>query len=289
MLFAGVLAAGNIQRPKLGDTPLDASVDFFAIAVPSSDRAVRRRAAKRERARADLAADDRLQSRLAGDAVSEGDVPVPVPLRRLRERPDDGRDFDVPSSTLTNGIGGAWEYRRGGYSLLLNGAWFGRAALARLGLRSRARRPRRPSPQTYVKYSAGLSRDFYLNAFHKIHLNGAWFGGRDLDRFVQVSVRDVRRHADPRRAGVGRPLRRAGDGARLVFAQIFEQYRLDLFLEHAWGRDDPGRGTWQPIPGSAWRSTCGRRGIRFSAPTSARACCRRATTRSARRRCRSCC
>ncbi len=30
MLFAGVLAAGNIQRPKLGRTPFDASVDFFA-------------------------------------------------------------------------------------------------------------------------------------------------------------------------------------------------------------------------------------------------------------------
>ena len=38
ILFAGVLAAGNVQRPKLGGTPLDASVDFFAIAVPSSDR-----------------------------------------------------------------------------------------------------------------------------------------------------------------------------------------------------------------------------------------------------------
>ena len=38
LLFGGVLAAGNIQRPKLGSTMLDASLDFFAIAVPSSDR-----------------------------------------------------------------------------------------------------------------------------------------------------------------------------------------------------------------------------------------------------------
>ena len=30
---------------------------------------------------------------------------------------------------------------------------------------------------------------------------------------------------------------------------IFEQYRLDLFVDHAWGRDDPGRGAWQPISG----------------------------------------
>src|SRR4029079_10999543 len=38
VLFGGVLAAGNIQRSKIGDTKLDASVDFFAIAAPSSDR-----------------------------------------------------------------------------------------------------------------------------------------------------------------------------------------------------------------------------------------------------------
>ena len=38
MLFAGVLAAGNIQRSKIGRTHLDASLDFFAIAAPSSDR-----------------------------------------------------------------------------------------------------------------------------------------------------------------------------------------------------------------------------------------------------------
>ena len=46
LLFGGVLAAGNLQRPKIAGTPLDASVDFFGIAVPASDRAVpaRRRA-----------------------------------------------------------------------------------------------------------------------------------------------------------------------------------------------------------------------------------------------------
>ena len=38
LLFGGVLIAGNVQRPTLGPTPFDASVDFFAIAAPSSDR-----------------------------------------------------------------------------------------------------------------------------------------------------------------------------------------------------------------------------------------------------------
>jgi hypothetical protein len=30
---------------------------------------------------------------------------------------------------------------------------------------------------------------------------------------------------------------------------IFEQYRLDLFLERAWGRDRSIDATWQPITG----------------------------------------
>ena len=30
---------------------------------------------------------------------------------------------------------------------------------------------------------------------------------------------------------------------------IFEQYRLDLFLDQAWGRDEPGTATWQPLTG----------------------------------------
>ena len=30
---------------------------------------------------------------------------------------------------------------------------------------------------------------------------------------------------------------------------IFEQYRFDLYLDRAWGRDEPGHGLWDPITG----------------------------------------
>ena len=30
---------------------------------------------------------------------------------------------------------------------------------------------------------------------------------------------------------------------------VFDQYRLDLFVEHAWGRDTPGPGNWDRLPG----------------------------------------
>ena len=62
---------------------------------------------------------------MAGDGVPEIDAAISAPLRRKGPEPYDRRRFlQVPSSTLTNGIGGAYEYRRGGYSDDINAAWF---------------------------------------------------------------------------------------------------------------------------------------------------------------------
>ena len=254
LLFAGVLAAGNIQRPKLGSTKLDASLDFFAIAPPSSDRIYE----------------------AAGEAEAERVLTWPLttganlgwqatPFQKLATQYQfrfDGyvRDtttseaFIVPSSTVTQGIGGAWEYRRGGYSLVMNGTWFARAAWDAWGLPQTTAGSITPSgpattPRTYAKYQAGLSRDFYFNPFQKIHLNASWFGGRDLDRFAKYQFGlfdDTRIHGVPS-SGV-----RYGELAMArgsYSLNIFEQYRLDLFLDQAWGRDDPGRGAWQRISG----------------------------------------
>lgn len=250
ILFAGVLAAGNIQRAKIGNTRLDASLDFFAIAAPSSDRIY---AADSE------AAGERVLTWPLSTGFNLGWQATPFQKATLQYQARfDGyvKDrttsevFDVPSSTVTQGIGGAWEYRRGGYSLLLNGTWFGRATWRPWGFRQ----PGEPaasttSPRTYAKYQAGLSRDFYVNMFQKIHLNGAWFGGRDLDRFAKYQFGlfdDTRVHGVPA-SGVRFGELAMARGSYSI--NIFEQYRFDVFLDQAWGRDEPGRGGWQPLSG----------------------------------------
>ena len=91
MLFAGVLAAGNIQRPKLGGTPLDASVDFFAIAVPSSDRVYDAGGEHEEERLLTWPLTTGPEPRMAVHAVPEAVGLVPVPLRRLHARYDDVR------------------------------------------------------------------------------------------------------------------------------------------------------------------------------------------------------
>jgi hypothetical protein len=248
ILFAGVLAAGNIQRAKIGKTRLDASLDFFAIAAPSSDRIY---------ATDGEAAGERVLTwplstgfNLGWQATTFQKATLQYQARfdgYVKDRTT-AEDFDVPTSTVTQGIGGAWEYRRAGYSLLLNGTWFGRAAWAPWGFHQPGE-PATTSPRTYAKYQAGLSRDFYLNPFHKIHLNGAWFGGRDLDRFAKYQFGlfdDTRIHGVPA-SGVRYGELAMARGSYSI--NIFEQYRFDFFVDQAWGRDDPGRGGWQPLSG----------------------------------------
>jgi len=250
VLFAGVLAAGNVQRSKIGKTHLDASIDFFGIAAPSSDRLYS--ASGESASERVLNWPESTGFNLGWQATPFQKATFQYQLRfdgYVKDRTTSDT-FDVPSSTLTQGLGGAWEYRRGGYSLLLNGARFTRASWQPWGLRQPGElAATATSPDTYDKYQASLSRDFYVNVFQKIHLNTSWFSGRDLDRFSKYQFGmfdDTRIHGVPA-SGV-----RYGELAMVrgsYSLNIFEQYRFDLYLDRAWGRDEPGRGLWDPITG----------------------------------------
>jgi hypothetical protein len=245
MLFGGVLAAINIQRPKVPHTPFDASLDFFGIAVPSSDR------------RYDT----------AGEHPSERVITWPIttglnlgwqytPFQKATFQYQfrfDGYHADtttseafvIPSSTITNGFGGAYEYRRGGYSAVANGAWYARGSWKPWGLPPDLEQPER----TYTRYSLNLSRDFYLSPIQKLHFNGAYFGGSRLDRFSRYQFGlfdDTRIHGVPA-SGVRFDDLAMARGSYTF--DILEMYRVDLFLERAWGRDLTASRDWQPITG----------------------------------------
>jgi hypothetical protein len=246
MLFAGVLAAGNIQRPQLGSTPLDASLDFFAIAAPSSDR-LYDPAGEREAERV-LTWPMTTGVNLGWQATAFQKVVFQYQFRfdaYVRDTTT-SESFQVPSSTITNGVGGAWEYSRSGYTVALNGAWFTRANWKPWGLDG-SEEGLQETPRRYAKFAASVTREFFIDAFQKFSVNGAWFGGRDLDRFVkyQFGMFDATRvHGVP--AGLRFGELSIARGSYSV--NIFDQYRLDLFLDHAWARDE-GEAERQRIPG----------------------------------------
>ena len=245
MLFGGVLAAINIQRPKVPHTPFDASVDFFGIAVPSSDR------------RYDAAGEhpgERVITWPLTTGVNLGWQYTPFQKATFQYQfrfdafhadTTTTEDFEVPDSTMTNGLGGAYEYRRGGYSAVFNGAWYARGDWTAWGF------PDNPSPveTTYTKFSANLSRDFYPSPIQKIHLNGAYFGGQRLDRFSRYQFGlfdDTRIHGVP---ASGVRFDDLGMVRGSYTFDVMQLYRLDVFLERAYGRDLSVSRDWHPITG----------------------------------------
>jgi hypothetical protein len=251
LLFGGVLAAGNIQRPKLGSTKLDASIDFFAIGVPSSDR-LYGPGGESESARV-LTWPLSTGLNLGWQATPFQKATLQYQFRfdaYIRDQTT-AATFQPPSSSLTNGIGGAWEYRRGGYNVTLNGTWYARSRWEDWGPEPPAGQSRASvaAQRTYTKYSVGVARNFFLGAFQKFYVNGAWFGGTDLDRFSQYQFGmfdDTKIHGVPA-SGVRFAELAMVRGSYSL--NVFDVYRLDLFLEHAWGRDRDANVDWQRLPG----------------------------------------
>jgi hypothetical protein len=250
MLFGGVLAAINIQRPKVPHTPFDASLDFFGIAVPSSDRLY------------DIVGEhpnERVITWPLTTGLNLGWQFTPFQkatfqyqfrLDAYHKDTTTTDDFLVPSSTTTNGWGGAYEYRRAGFSWVANGAWFRRATWKAWGLPGSLTAATAEAPgRDYVKYSGNLSRDFYLSPLQKLHFNGAYFGGTDLDRFNRYQFGlfdDTRIHGVPASGVRFDELSMAR--ATYTF-DLLQTYRFDLFLDRAWGRDKTATRDWQPLTG----------------------------------------
>jgi hypothetical protein len=246
MLFGGVLAAINVQKPKVGNTPFDASIDFFGIAVPATDRLF-----------------------VDGEEVASQNVltwPITTgvnlgwqatPFQKLSAHyqfrfdayvsdRETAEEFELPDSTVTHGVGLGYEFRRWGYSLVGSATLFKRASWSAWGLDEGAGLP---EPQRdYARYSLSLSRDLYFG-FHKIHMNAAYFGGRDLDRFSRYQFGmfdDTRIHGVPA-SGLRFDTLALARGSYSF--NLFDQYRLDLFFEHGRGRDLSIDRAWQPVTG----------------------------------------
>jgi hypothetical protein len=246
LLFGGVLAAGNIQKPRVGGTALDASVDFFGIAAPASDRLFVNGGERKSEALLTWPLSTGVNLGWQYTAFQKAQLQYQLRYDPfVRDRTTD-ESFVVPSSTVTQGIGGAWEYKRAGYSVAMNGTFYARANWKPWGP---ADALETDAPRTYTKYAAHVSRDFFFNVFHKVHLNASYFGGERLDRFSRYQFGmfdDTRIHGVPA-SGVRFDSLAMMRGSYSF--NIFEQYRLDLFAEEAWGKDRTVDAGWQPLTG----------------------------------------
>ncbi len=248
LLYGGVIAFGNIQHANLWGGRFDASVDFFGLALKANDDVFD------------------AQGKRSGERVNR--IPVGAglnlgyqltPFQKLSGHYEFKYDayfrdattassFVIPSSTATDGAGAGYEYRQRGYSLLANVAAYRRSTWDAWGqgdgFDARDR--------TYTKYDLGLSKDFTFATFHTIHLNGTYFGGQRLDRFsmYQFGLFDATRmHGVPSAVRFGD----LGMFRGSYSFNLFDQYRVDLFVDHASGRDPQGDRVWRQVTGTGIR------------------------------------
>jgi hypothetical protein len=244
-IFSGVLGAGNLQKANIAGTKFDLSVDFFGIAVNSNDQVYDDQGEHK---------DERLQSRRALTGANLGyqlsdfqkvTLGAHVQYDAFSSSQDNtAPTFVVPVNTTTLNPSVAYEYRRGGYSLLAGYAYFRRADWVNWGYGTDFD----PAQRSYTKYSVGLSKDFYFKTFNKIHLNAAYYGGERQDRFsmYRFGLFDETRIRGVPSAG----LRFSELGMiRAAYSfNLLNLYRFALYVDHAEGRT-PSETTFVPTTG----------------------------------------
>lgn len=244
VVFGGVLALVNVQRAKLIGERVDGSLDLFAIAVKGNDRAYNE---------VGEIEGQRLNMRPFSTGVNLGwqvgqfqKIYGNYQFRydAISAAEATAATFTVPVSTITNGLGGGVEWKQAGYAFVAAGMANFRAQWEEWGEPG----DYRPEDKSYVKYSASLTKDFVFG-FHKIHLNAAYYGGKRLDRFsaYQFGMFDENKVHGVPSSGV-----RFGELAMLRGSyafNLFEQHRLEVFIDSAYGRDYRAPAEWRPITG----------------------------------------
>ena len=244
LLFGGVIALGNIQKTHLLGDKVDGSVDFFGLALKGNDAVFDADGERRgERVQ--------LMSPAGGATIGYQITPFHKVTGRYEFKYDAyfadslrSASFVTPSSTATNGLAAGYEFRRQGYAFTATAS-----AYRRMSWKPWGTGPFDPATQSYRKYDAGISKDFLFKMFHTVHLNAQYFGGTHLDRFsmYQFGMFDATRmHGVP---SAVRFSELAMVRASYSF-NLFEQYRLDLFLDQARGRVPLFDNGWHSVTGT---------------------------------------
>jgi hypothetical protein len=246
MLFGGVFIAGNLQKPKLGPTPLQGSIDFFGIAAPGTNEVFDRTG-------------ERVQERVMTLPSSTGAnlgwqfTPFQKVAAGYQFQYDKyfagtatGATFVVPSSTVTHGLVAGYDFKRRGYAFGASAGAFHRMSWQPWGDSIAFD----PGTQNYTQYSVGAAKDFLVGPFQTFHAGAGWYSGNHLDRFSMYEFglfADLRMHGVPS-SGIRFPALALFRGSYSF--NVLNLYKLDLFLDHARARDPGDRTTWQSVTGT---------------------------------------
>lgn len=229
VFFAGVVLVANATNPNVANTRTNVGVDFFGIAVPTTNSIYR--GGVEQKGEAVKALPTSLSIRAGHPFLQFGkiDVSLGVAHESYKRTDETAAGFAIPSKTFVISPSIEAQYSRWGwvvsgfYDYSKRTSWKPWGNLAEYS----------PEQKSFANFGGGVGKSFYLPKFQRIGVELNYLDGQRLDRFSKYELGFF---GSQRVHGIRSGSVRAEKMVlgHLSYGFVFsDQFRLEAFYDHA--------------------------------------------------------
>ncbi|MBV9494909.1 MAG: hypothetical protein JOZ54_11735 [Acidobacteria bacterium] len=184
VFFAGVILAANATHPNVGNTRTNVGVDFFGIAIPTTNTIFRDGEERKEEAVKSVPLG--LYFRAGHPILGFGKIDFAFGTRHetFQRAEDTASNFVVPADTfeLTPSVDAS--YARWGYTVSASFDYTRRTSWKPWGNLAEYSDDQR----SFLRYGASFGKSFYLPKFQRLSISANYLDGQRLDRFSKYEL-----------------------------------------------------------------------------------------------------
>ena len=184
VFFAGVIIAANATNPNVANTRTNVGLDFFGIAVPTTNAMYRKGQEQLGESVKTLPTSLTLRAGHPIFQFGKIDASMGVTHISYQRSEDTAPSFAVPADTFVINPSIEAQYARYGATIA---GWYDysrRTSWKPWGFLSEYN----PGQKSFTTYGVSLARSFYLPKFQRIGMDVSYLGGQRLDRFSKYEL-----------------------------------------------------------------------------------------------------
>ncbi|MGZ7030353.1 MAG: hypothetical protein ACXVIJ_00150, partial [Thermoanaerobaculia bacterium] len=228
VFFAGVIISANATNPNVANTRTNVGVDFFGIAIPTSNSIFRNGVEQKGEAVKSLPVNLSVRAGHPFAQFGKIDVSFSVDHLTYQRDQDTAPGFAVPADTFELSPSIEMQYARWGYTVTGSYDYNRRTSWTPWGNLAEYN----PNQKTYTHFGASFGKAFYLPKFQRLGLDLNYLGGQRLDRFSKYELGFF---GTQRIHGIKSGSVRAEKAiiGHLSYGFVFsDQFRLEAFYDH---------------------------------------------------------
>ncbi|MGZ4779013.1 MAG: hypothetical protein ACXV5L_07435, partial [Thermoanaerobaculia bacterium] len=228
VFFAGVIISANATNPNVANTRTNVGVDFFGIAIPTSNSIFRNGVEQKGEAVKSLPVNLSVRAGHPFAQFGKIDVSFSVDHLTYQRDQDTAPGFAVPADTFELSPSIEMQYARWGYTVTGSYDYNRRTSWTPWGNLAEYN----PNQKTYTHFGASFGKAFYLPKFQRLGIDLNYLGGQRLDRFSKYELGFF---GTQRIHGIKSGSVRAEKAiiGHLSYGFVFsDQFRLEAFYDH---------------------------------------------------------